>query len=469
MSELTEGHLEAEAMIEPGALAIISSRSLPVILAADENDILGKLQAELASFVPDVTTPKGRKEIASKAYKVAQSKMDLVRLGDKLKEGAQATIKGVNAELKVIQDKMDELRDRVRAPLDEFERAEAARLEAHEAALAAIKNMANFQDEPTSAQVEARIAEMEALPAREWQEFADKARMETAVVGERLQGKLAMVKRREAEAAEQERLRLEAEEAARQEAARIQAERESQIAAEAAERARLEAEAAARRAAEEEARRVEQERLAAERAAREAREAVEAEARRAKEAQEAAEREAARAAQQAEDARIKGHQDALERLRRIRRDAMAPSNTSEVIRHMSATFENSEDHGRDWQEFQPEYQRIVDETRPAIAERLAGAVASEEERARVRAEEQRRMAEAEAEAAAARERKRLDDERAAAAEEARKREANVAHQRSIKSAAKKSLIEAAGLDEDAAIAVVKAIVAGSIEHVTINF
>lgn len=466
-------------MEQSTALAVIPAGSLPVIIAADENDILGKLKAELDAFKPDVTTAKGRAEIASMARKVAVAKMDLVRLGDSLKEGAQKTIKGVNAEIKVIETKMDELRDRTRAPLTEFENAEKARTQGHEDALAAIRNMVHFEGVPTAAEIAARIADLQAMPAREWQEFSQKGADELAAAGERLYGKLAQAQRLETEAAERERLRLEQEKRDQEEAARLRAEREAKIAAEAAAKAKAEAEAKAAKEAAEAAAKAEEARLAAERAAqverdrieREAREAAEAAERQrleaerqAKEAQEAA----ANAAAEAEAARVQGHKNALASVRRVIADALAASNTAEVIRHISATFEQMLEHGRDWQEFADEYAQAMKPARSAIAEMLRIAIEREEAQAKARAEEQARQATAAAEAAAATERQRIAKEQAAAAEETARREANIAHRRKVMGDAKRALIEV-GITEEQAIAVVKAIVAGTIPNVKVEF
>lgn len=108
----------SDILEQPGtALMIVSPASLPTLIGADQNNIFGKLYEELDGFVPDISTKKGREEIASKARKVAIAKMDMVRLSQSLKEGHQQTIKAINAEVKVVEEKFDELRDRVREPL----------------------------------------------------------------------------------------------------------------------------------------------------------------------------------------------------------------------------------------------------------------------------------------------------------------------------------------------------------------
>ena len=297
---------------ESTALAILPRSMISTVLAADENDILGALARELSGFVGDVTSEKGRREIASKARKVAVAKMDLVRLGDALKEGAQKTIKSVNAELRTIQDRMDGLRDQVRAPLDEYEAAEERRIAEHIAALQAIADTTVFGlPEPTAVEIESRLTVLQGVADREWQEFGTKAAQAHQAAYDRLTDLSAAAVVREAERAETAKLRAEADERARQDRIREQAAHEARIAAQAAEQARMAeeqrqarlAQAEAERVADEAARveREHQARLAAEAAERQR---VELAARRAQERADAAERQAAEAARQAEANRI---------------------------------------------------------------------------------------------------------------------------------------------------------------------
>lgn len=240
--------------IEPGtALAILPRASLPTILAADDKDIFGKLFAELSDFEPDVTTVKGRAEIASKAHKVATAKMDLIRLGKSLTEGWRKSTAAVNAECKVIEERMNVLRDKVRGPLDEYEAREARRVEAHEAAIREIELQPfRVDDFASSAQVREVIDFLDQLYIdRDWQEFATKASRMRQEVRDSLRVSYQTAKTREDEA-EAARVAAE-EEAERQRLAAIEAQRlrEEQIAAEAAEQARIAAEEKAEREARE--------------------------------------------------------------------------------------------------------------------------------------------------------------------------------------------------------------------------
>lgn len=254
-------------MSETMSLIVIPAANLPTILAADDKDILGKLAADLAEFEADVTTAKGRAEIASKAHKVATAKMDLIRLGKSLTEGWREQTKAVNAECKMIEERMDALRDQVRAPLDEYQDREKRRIESHERAIGDFTFlMETVAGMPSSAEVAEVLDIMETQHTdRNWEEFADKAIKARAECMSTLRAVYQSARTREDEA-ESARVAVEERAAREREAAmKAQIAREERIAAEAAEVARVAAEAKAVRVAKET-----EERIAAQAAAAEA-------------------------------------------------------------------------------------------------------------------------------------------------------------------------------------------------------
>ena len=258
--------MEPKMETETTALTMIPASALPTIIAADENDILGKLAAKVAAHKPDISTATGRDAIRSLAAEIASDKMKLIRLGKSLTEGWRESTKAVNAECNTIEARMDELKERVRAPLTEFENREKARVAGHEAALAEHAALASFEmAEPPSDLVRARLAAAQQPDTRAWEEFYNRAAAQRVGIEDNLKSMLAAAIKREDEAAELVLLR-------EQEAERQRAEREAEIARQAAERARVEAEAKAA----EEAARVARE--AAEREAETARVAAEAQA-----------------------------------------------------------------------------------------------------------------------------------------------------------------------------------------------
>lgn len=93
---------------------------------------LAKIKEELDSFVPDVSTKKGRDAIASIAYKVAQSKTALDNIGKDLVAELKDVPKKIDAERKRMRDLLDQWKDEVRKPLTDWEDAEEARKAAHQ-------------------------------------------------------------------------------------------------------------------------------------------------------------------------------------------------------------------------------------------------------------------------------------------------------------------------------------------------
>lgn len=273
-----------------------------------------KIKAEVAKLVPDISTEKGRKEIASTARKVASSKVVLDDFGKELVAGLKAQTSAIDAERKRMRDELDKLRDQVRAPLTAWEEKEEARQAAHRRVIEEMEALLSFQGEPSAADIQGRITVLGRLSERQWEEFETVASNAIFKISAELQSKHAQAKKIEEEraelarlqAAEQERLarerdeRLQAEAAAK---AKAEAEAEAQRAAEeAAAKAREEAEAAERerqaieaerQAAVARAEKAEADRLAAEEKARA--DAIEAEARAKREAEAAVERERERA------------------------------------------------------------------------------------------------------------------------------------------------------------------------------
>lgn len=85
------------------------------------DDILDKIKKEVELFVPNVSTDKGRKEIASFARKVASSKTLIDGAGKKYVAELKALPKIVDGERKRLRDECDRLRDEVRQPLTDWE------------------------------------------------------------------------------------------------------------------------------------------------------------------------------------------------------------------------------------------------------------------------------------------------------------------------------------------------------------
>lgn len=286
-------------MADKTDLVVPSKTTVPTIIAADTDDILGKLRDKIAAFRSDISTPKGRDAIRSMAYDVAKAKTALDALGKRLGEDARKTVDAINAERRVVRDRLEELQESVRRPLTQWERRDADRIAAHEAALAEIATPAPA--DATSDQLAARIGYLRNYPDRDWEEFSYRAvdaLTDSLALAEQMH---ADALKREADAAELKRLREEAIE-------RERLAREARIAQEAAEKAKREAEAAAQ---------IEAARRDAE-AKRQAKAAEDKIRQREQEAQAAieAQRQEAERARRAEERAEKAKQDAIEEERR---------------------------------------------------------------------------------------------------------------------------------------------------------
>lgn len=287
-----------------------------------------RIRAEVAGHVPDLTTDKGRKAIASLAFKVRRSKTALDALGKQLVDDLKEIPKKIDAERKRMRDALDALADDVRRPLDEWEAAEEARVATHKDLIAWLNLRETENRDLDSTELKASIAQVEEI---EIGPHLDEFEPEVARSKDRalasLREALAAREKYEAEQAELARLRAEAE-------ARAQKEREEQIAREAEERARREAEAKAQTEREEAARREAQARADAERAEREKQEAIE----RQKRAEARAEAERLAAEQRAKEAAEAARRAEIERQEREKAEAEAEQRRREADREHRATI-----------------------------------------------------------------------------------------------------------------------------------
>lgn len=264
-------------------------------------EIITRIEAEARAIVADVATAKGRDTIRSNAANVARAKTYLDGIGKEYVAKLKEMPRIVDSERKAMRDRLDALRDEVRKPLTDYEAAEAARIETHQAGIRRLSALTDGLDYAPTEEIRRRLAEAEAVPMGEvWEEFAAEAASTHQTTMLRLQAALVL-------AEEQDRQRLAEEQARQEREAAEREERERKIAEEAAHRARLAAEAEAKReaeaaakAAEAERLRLEREVLAAQKAERDARASAEAEVRR-----------------QAESARLKAEAEAREKAARL--------------------------------------------------------------------------------------------------------------------------------------------------------
>ena len=317
---------------EEGALVAIESRN-PIEVFTDPSmveAVLCLIERQAMDFTPDLSTVKGRKEIASRAYRVAQTKALLDNIGKEQVAKMKELPKAIDAGRKTFRDRLDALKDKVRQPLTDQE----VRTAAIRGKLDEIKNAPAKFSAATSDSIFDEIARIHAIPTDEsWGEIQEEAINVKGDVLTALDALLGAARKRESEAVELEELR-------KAKLAQDQKDREAKIAQDAAdkatreaqERAQAEKDAALRREqdAELRARKAEQDKADSEK--REAQTRADAEAReqraRDEERQKADERaESTRKTQESEAAQAeatrKAKEENVEHQRAFNREAMS--------------------------------------------------------------------------------------------------------------------------------------------------
>lgn len=253
----------------------------PVLYGSDDevSAVVERVREAAGSFVFDMTTAKGRAECASVAHRVARSKTYLDSMGKDFVSELKKKVGVVDARRKTIKDELDAIKNEVRRPLNEYEEREKARVKEHTDALEGAKRFINSI--PILNNIEAideTAAHAARLLDRDYEEYQDQADKLKELLSSTVLQRRGELKEAQRVAAENERLKKEAEERRRKE----HEERVAREAREEAERAEREAvEKAERERREEEDRRIkaEQDKLEAERKAFEAEKQAEQEKR----------------------------------------------------------------------------------------------------------------------------------------------------------------------------------------------
>ena len=404
--------------METGLAVVSSIKAIEFFQPGASADVLEKLEIEVRAEAAklDISTDKGRKAIASLAYKVAKSRTGLDAAGKELVAGEKARLKLIDNERAAVWDRLEALQEEVRKPLTDWEEADKKRVASLEFKVVRIGELGSIPFDATTVTLQERIAELDSIDLSNMQEFTSRTELAEKKSRAALTIALKAIQEREAQAAEMARMRAE-------QAAREQKERDERIAQEAREKAQREAEAERKRIEEEkfeaearakqaEAARVESERLAA------------IEARAAKElAEEYRVAAEARAKQEAEQA-AKRHAEALEAAR------------------LKAKAEAEEAERKREEEHRKHEEAIRIAAEKAERDRLA---AIEAEREKVAAEARRVEAETKA------------------------REKDKAHKAEIHSAAMIAIASIPGIDNAHAKAIVIAIAKGDIPNVKILY
>ena len=196
-------------------------------------DLISRIEEEARSVLPDVSTPKGRKAVASNASKVARSKTYLDGLGKELVASLKQQSKLIDEERRRMRTRLSELKTEVRRPLTDFENREKARvlsLQVRVAESFAIHDTASLEA------IDAQIANITAVPIDDtWAEYRYTATMaQRSALEELVTLRNEELKRLDAEEkrkAEEEKAREEREERIRAnfEASLVRAEAQQKV------------------------------------------------------------------------------------------------------------------------------------------------------------------------------------------------------------------------------------------------
>lgn len=292
------------------------------------DEILQKVRDQVVGVVYDMSKPKDRKACASDAYKVARTKAAMGKLRAAVSAELKELPKKVDAGGRYLSDGLDAIQSQVRAPLDEWEAAEEARIARHKAGIEWFRLRADENRDLDSAELRASIEEVGAHVVDEsWEEFEAEAHRAKARALDSLVAALGTREKHEAEQAELAELR-------RKQAEQERKDREAEIARQAAEKARADAEAKAQAEREAAAKREADAKAAQARAEQDAKDAIE----RQKQAEARAEAEKLAAEQRAKEAAEAARQAEIKRQADEKAAAEAEQRRREADREHRATI-----------------------------------------------------------------------------------------------------------------------------------
>ena len=228
---------------------IVSLEGLkPAELFAEKGSrsILANIEEKALSIVSDVETEKGRKEIASLAYQIAKSKTALDKLGKEFVSDLKSKAKIVDGERSSIRTFLDELKDKVRDPLNRWEKAEELRVEIHKTNIQIMDDHAEFCGvnctELDPDEIVRRLDVVKGIQTEKgWEEFAESATLVREASIKSLEDSLAKCRQWHSDQAELVRLRtLEADRVRLEEEEKLRKEGEDRVKAEAEEKDKTE-------------------------------------------------------------------------------------------------------------------------------------------------------------------------------------------------------------------------------------
>lgn len=446
----------------PPTPAVIAQRAASIVLLHPErfDQFYDRIKGRMDAFVPDLSTPKGRAECASRAFEVTKLKTTLDKAGLALTESWRSQTKAVNDARKPMVSRLDDLAEAVRAPLTEWENAEAARIAENDATLLKIRTAAQVVEGDTADGVAERGREIYLMKfeAPQWSEdeAAEAAGAQQATV-QALVAAQKRLKQEEADRAELAELRAKNE--ARELRDRQTAEArdlagaivECQSGYDAA--ADAVAPSIVAKLVEEAGLPSDLVGVATEAAAGLWLDHVEARriqlANEAREREEQLQRDKEAAEQRERDAEAQRIRDREEAAEQARRDEKAKADAAQAERDAA--------HAKALQDAQDKADKIAADAAKAAADRQ-------------REDDERAAAAKRASDQAAADAKRIADEQAATEKAERERQANAEHRRTVIAEAVADACKAVpDLQIDAARAIITAIAAGNVRHCAVSF
>ena len=227
--------MNVQTTIKPETDLVAKALENPVALFADAakfSDFYARVKAETEKMTPDTSTNKGRDEIRSMARKVVTTKTTLDKAAKALTEEWRNQTNQVNAARNKMVADLAALAEEVRKPLTEWEAAEELRVECGNRLIASFREAAVVTTDDTSATIRARGKRVfDTEVGADLGDMLDQVQAAKDGVVTTLRNALAYALKEEADRAELEKLRAEKE-------ARDEADRIARAAEEAAERKR---------------------------------------------------------------------------------------------------------------------------------------------------------------------------------------------------------------------------------------
>jgi len=221
---------------------------IEVFVADGLSGILASINEKARSFVPDLSTDKSRKEIATLCYKIKRSKTYIDGIRKEYVTDLKRQPKIADAEGKRARDYLDALEEDIRSPLTKWEADEKKR---KDFILKRVNDIDPFKGgiiaisvgDMSAADIRSLLATAFKFPIDDTlMEMEEMARMRKDEVVLKLSGLLSMQEKADAEKAELLRLQAEAAERAQQERVDLAAKEAKEEAERVAEEARVKAE-----------------------------------------------------------------------------------------------------------------------------------------------------------------------------------------------------------------------------------